>query len=252
MSLAIIIMSAMVVQWILVLLPVLFFICAKIYTHSIAAYRETTRIESLTKSPLLSFLAETCSGAPTIRAFGKQKEFIKENNKHLNNNILAITWQTGVTQWFSLRLDLVSIIILTFACAFCIVYRSTVNPVFLAMLLSNILILQDYILWTVKVYAMLESRMVNVDRCLKMLDIPQEETAAQEDKKNFFEMRPDWPESGRVEFENVYLKYRPTTEVVLKDLSFEVKPGEKIGIVGRTGAGKSTICLSLHRIMEIA
>ncbi len=65
-------------------------------------------------------------------------------------------------------------------------------------------------------------------------------------------MRPNWPESGRVEFENVYLKYRPTTEVVLKDLSFEVKPGEKIGIVGRTGAGKSTICLSLHRIMEIA
>ena len=94
--------------------------------------------------------------------------------------------------------------------------------------------------------------MVNVDRCLKVLEIPQEETAAQEDKKNFFEMRPDWPESGRIEFENVYLKYRPTTEVVLKDLSFEVKPGENIGIVGRTGAGKSTICLSLHRIMEIA
>lgn len=65
-------------------------------------------------------------------------------------------------------------------------------------------------------------------------------------------MRPDWPESGRVEFENVFLKYRPTTEYILKDLSFEVKPGEKIGIVGRTGAGKSTICLSLHRIMEIA
>ena len=92
MSLSIIIMSAIVVQWILILLPILFYICAKIYKHSINAYRETTRIESLTKSPLLSFLAETCSGAPTIRAFGKQKEFIKENNKHLNHNILAITW----------------------------------------------------------------------------------------------------------------------------------------------------------------
>ena len=55
-----------------------------------------------------------------------------------------------------------------------------------------------------------------------------------------------------MEFEHVFLKYRPTTETVLKDLTFEVKPGEKVGIVGRTGAGKSTICLSLHRIMEIA
>ena len=94
--------------------------------------------------------------------------------------------------------------------------------------------------------------MVNVDRCLKVLEIPQEKNEPTEEKKNFFSERPDWPESGRVEFENVYLKYRPTTEVVLKDLSFEVRPGEKIGIVGRTGAGKSTICLSLHRIMEIA
>ena len=101
-------------------------------------------------------------------------------------------------------------------------------------------------------YAMMEARMVNVDRCLKILEIPQENNKPTEDKDNFFEMRPDWPESGRVEFENVYLKYRPTTENILKDLSFEVKPGEKIGIVGRTGAGKSTICLSLHRIMEIA
>ena len=94
--------------------------------------------------------------------------------------------------------------------------------------------------------------MVNVDRCLKMLEIPQEINQPEEDKVVFFDFRPDWPEAGRIEFENVYLKYRPNTENILKDLSFEVKPGEKIGIVGRTGAGKSTICLSLHRIMEIS
>jgi len=97
MALTIIIMSVIVVQWILLILPVLLFISAKIYRHSINAYRETTRIESLTKSPLLSFLSESCMGAPTIRAFGKQSDFIKENYRLLNNNILAITWQTGVS-----------------------------------------------------------------------------------------------------------------------------------------------------------
>ena len=67
----------------------------------------------------------------------------------------------------------------------------------------------------------------------------------------FKEIEPDWPSLGAVEFKNVVLRYRPETEVVLKNLTFNVQPGEKIGVVGRTGAGKSTICLSMSRIVEI-
>ncbi len=73
-----------------------------------------------------------------------------------------------------------------------------------------------------------------------------------EDKKQFFMHRDFWPEEGKIQFDNVVLRYRPNTEVILKDLTFEVKPGEQIGVVGRTGAGKSTICLSLSRIVEYA
>jgi ABC-type multidrug transport system fused ATPase/permease subunit len=68
----------------------------------------------------------------------------------------------------------------------------------------------------------------------------------------FFKKRPEWPEKGGIVFDRVNLKYRPNTEIILKDLTFEVRPREKIGVVGRTGAGKSTICLSLSRIVEIA
>jgi ABC-type multidrug transport system fused ATPase/permease subunit len=64
--------------------------------------------------------------------------------------------------------------------------------------------------------------------------------------------RDQWPEEGKIVFDRVNLRYRPNTEIILRDLSFEVKPREKIGVVGRTGAGKSTICLSLSRIVEIA
>lgn len=94
--------------------------------------------------------------------------------------------------------------------------------------------------------------MVNVDRCLKMLDIPQENMEGSFDKRDFFLHRDTWPENGKIVYDKVNLKYRPNTEVILKDLSFEIKPCEKIGVVGRTGAGKSTICLSLSRIVEIA
>jgi ATP-binding cassette subfamily C (CFTR/MRP) protein 5 len=94
--------------------------------------------------------------------------------------------------------------------------------------------------------------MVNVDRCIKMLDIPQEHMRGTKAMRDFFDEREDWPERGRIVFDKVNLRYRPNTEVILRDLTFEVKPREKIGVVGRTGAGKSTICLSLSRIVEIA
>ena len=61
----------------------------------------------------------------------------------------------------------------------------------------------------------------------------------------------EWPEHGKVEFKNIALRYRPKTDLVLKDLSFTVEPGMKVGVVGRTGAGKSTICLALSRIVEL-
>lgn len=93
--------------------------------------------------------------------------------------------------------------------------------------------------------------MVRVDRCFKLLDIPQESTDVNVKAMRELEKRPEWPENGEIEFVDVNLKYRPNTEIVLRDLSFHVRSREKVGVVGRTGAGKSTICLSLSRIVEI-
>lgn len=85
-------MATIAVYWVALTLPILIFIAYKLYRHAINSYRETNRIESITKSPLLSYLAETHSGSSTIRAFGKKREFIEQNNKLLNNNILANQW----------------------------------------------------------------------------------------------------------------------------------------------------------------
>ena len=95
-----------------------------------------------------------------------------------------------------------------------------------------------------------QSAMVSADRCLKLLEVPQERLGDPEHRQ-ILQGRDQWPERGEIEFKNVSLKYRPDTETVLHDLSFKVRPGEKVGVVGRTGAGKSTICLSISRIVEI-
>ena len=206
----------------------------------------------MTKSPLLSFMGETFAGSSTIRAFKREQDFIQENNRQLNYNIKANRWVNSIQAWFSLRMDLISIVILSFSTVFCVLNHGSGNKIFFALLLSQILLLQDFILWTVKCFAYVEQRMVNVDRVLKMLDVPQESMEGTDEQKAFFMHRDQWPEEGRVVFNQVNLKYRPTTEVILRNLSFEVRPREKIGVVGRTGAGKSTICLFLSRIVEIA
>lgn len=93
--------------------------------------------------------------------------------------------------------------------------------------------------------------MVKSDRCMKLMEIPQENLKWGHGVDLIMKQRPNWPEEGYMEFKNVSLKYRPTTEIVLNRLSFKIQKGEKIGVVGRTGAGKSTICLAISRIVEI-
>ena len=99
-----------------------------------------------------------------------------------------------------------------------------------------------------KGFMSMQNNMVSAQRCINMLDILQEKVVEGADP---LAQRPDWPEQGSVEFKDVSLRYRPNTEIVLNNLSFKVQTGEKIGVVGRTGAGKSTICLSISRIVEL-
>ena len=153
--------------------------------------------------------------------------------------------------WFAIRVDLLSVCTMIAIASFCVLFRNSANPVMLAMLLSYSVVLQQYVISAIRMMMQIESRMVNAERCLSLLRIPQENTEGFLSLNVFKERNPDWPTQGAIEFKNVFLKYRPNTELVLNDLTFRAEAGERIGVVGRTGAGKSTICLSLSRIVEI-
>lgn len=142
-------------------------------------------------------------------------------------------------------MDLLSTLVIGGACGFCIYGRTKIDPVLLALLLRYILTLQTYSVWTLYCYGNVEQQMVSVQRFVNLKDVPQE--------SNSHEIEVDgiWPQRGQVEFKNVTLKYRPNTPAVLKKLTFVVEPGSKVGVVGRTGAGKSTVCISLSRIVEL-
>lgn len=169
---SIVLVAVIVVKWVVVLLPVLIYLVVKLYQHSIPSIRETTRVESNTKGPLLSYLGETFNGASTIRAFNKQSDFLTNKDYLLNNNIVASCMVNGAQAWFSMRIGWVSLVMLSFSTLFCVFYRSQDNQVFVALLFSYILLLNDFVLWTANCFGYVEQRMVNVDRCIKMLDIP--------------------------------------------------------------------------------
>ena len=143
-----------------------------------------------------------------------------------------------------MRLNLVSILTNIVSISFCIYYRNVAYPIKVGLLLVYLRELADNLIWFFWCLVDCEIGMINYKRCMKITEVCQERF------KEGQTPPPNWPTRGEVEFRDYTLRYRPETERVLKGLSFGIKAGEKIGIVGRTGAGKSTICLALCRVVE--
>ena len=214
----------------------------------------------LTKSPILNSIQESMNGASTIRVYGRTAEFIQNNNKLLDTHLKAVYVKEGVSTWFALRIDMLSILLMAVISLACVLLRedqdqtavekADMEPILLSILLSYVLNIQSTLVWVLKYYVQIESNMINAERCMKLATTIQEKDTIG-DKVAELTERPNWPEEGKLSFQGVTLRYRPTTEIALNQLSFTVKPREKIGIVGRTGAGKSTIGLALSRIVEL-
>lgn len=171
-TLSILIISIYVVWWVVFFVPVIFFLVYKVFIRSIAGVKDVTRVESVTKSPLLSFLGETINGASTIRAYEKVDGFIARNMELLNKNILAAMWCESVPLWFAIRVDLISVFMMLVVSIICVMYRTEGNAILLSLLLTYVMTLQQNVISIIRNLMGVEARMVNVDRCLKLMDIP--------------------------------------------------------------------------------
>ena len=217
---------------------------AWLFSYTIKAHKDTYIVEAASWSQFLLHYQESFDGATVIRAYRRENEFLDIGNRLLNQITLANQVATGVFGWYSLRIDMLALGLLTTGCAFFIFMRDTVHPVLLGLMLQYLLNLQFYLKSCMTRYGEFDRKMVSIQRLTDLENIPREASGQPGSHR--------WPRRGKVKFINARLKYRPSTPLVLKDLIFVVEPGMKVSIVGRTGAGKSTIALALARIVELS
>lgn len=150
------VVAVFAVRWIGLILPLVLFVAFLLVKKAIPSIRETVRISSMTKSPLLSYLGETINGSSTIRAFDRSAEFIHGNNVLLNNNILSMQMQTGVQGWFAIRVDILAISLMLTIALVCILAREQAEPVLLSMLLVYMLQIQSTMAIFLRMFMMIQ------------------------------------------------------------------------------------------------
>ncbi|KAI5074572.1 hypothetical protein GOP47_0010533 [Adiantum capillus-veneris] len=215
----------------------------------ITSSREITRLDSITKAPLIYHFSETVAGIETIRCFRKEEAFAKQNLDRTNTNMKMDFHNNTANEWLGLRLESMGTAVLcTTAFLLVALPSSTVQPETVGLALSYALSLNSGLFWTVWLSCTIENKMVSVERIRQFTTIPSEAALTIADCLPSL----SWPHKGKIDSIRLKLRYRPSTPLVLKGVNFTIEGGEKVGVVGRTGSGKSTLILALFRLVEPA
>uniref|UniRef100_A0A8C0VFR0 Multidrug resistance-associated protein 1 n=1 Tax=Cyanistes caeruleus TaxID=156563 RepID=A0A8C0VFR0_CYACU len=214
----------------------------------VATSRQLKRLESVSRSPVYSHFNETLLGVSVIRAFEEQKRFIKQNDMKVDENQKAYYPSIIANRWLAVRLEYVGNCIVLFAALFAVIARSKLSPGLVGLSVSYSLQITAYLNWLVRMSSDLENNVVAVERVKEYSEMEKEAEWRIEQTAP----ASSWPEEGKVEFRGYGLRYRDDLDLVLKNINVTINGGEKIGIVGRTGAGKSSLTLGLFRINEAA
>ncbi|KAF9151749.1 hypothetical protein BG015_006269 [Linnemannia schmuckeri] len=243
-TLAIVIFSTPAFIFIVPFIAAGFYIISDYYLWAV---RSLKRFNSVSASPIYQHFDETLHGVTTIRAMSIQERFIDENAKRTNYNANAYVSYSFCNRWVDVRLQWLSATIVLSIALFGVFGRYTIDASVLGLSMSFAMGITDCVMWLCRDFSEWQSHLIAIERVQEYTD---KHTEAPELTSKLV---PDlWPAQGRIVFTNYSTRYREGLDLVLKHLSFEIKPQEKIGIVGRTGAGKSSLTLALFRIVEAA
>ncbi|KAI9845483.1 MAG: hypothetical protein M1837_004821 [Sclerophora amabilis] len=237
---------AMIVSFAIALGPLfVFFVFAASFYRSSA--REVKRHEAVLRSVVFSRFGEALSGTACIRAYGLQDNFVKTLRSALDDMDSAYFLTFSNQRWLSVRLDLIGNLLVLTTGVLVVTSRFDVSPSISGLVLSYILSIVQMLQFTVRQLAEVENAMNATERIHYYGTQLEEEAPAQ-----LGGVPKSWPDRGEIVFDNVQMRYRENLPLVLQGLKMHVQGGERIGIVGRTGAGKSSIMSALFRMVELS
>ena len=245
----IIVITSATPMFITVLVPIgiLYILVTKLY---MTTARQVKRLESICKSPIYAHFSESLTGAVSIRAYRQQERFISESQDKVQTNVNCSYLSLSCNRWLTVRLEFLGNLIIVFSSIFAILAKDELSPGVAGLSISYAFNIILSLNWMLIQYSNLEMDAVALERIMEYMDGPEE---AEWDSPLMDSQLPKgWPNQGDIIFEDYQARYREELDLVLNHMNMNIKDGEKIGICGRTGAGKSSLTLALFRIIEPA
>nr|XP_036575809.1 ABC multidrug transporter [Colletotrichum truncatum]KAF6782442.1 ABC multidrug transporter [Colletotrichum truncatum] len=210
--------------------------------------RQMRHLDLESKSPLYTHFTETLNGVVTIRAFGWQREFVKEQLRLLDISQRPYYLLFCIQRWLAIMLDLFVAVIATVLVAFAVKLTNTTSGGAIGLSMVSLMGLNSSLSRLISSWTNLETSLGAIARLRDFVrDTPQEDGV---DTQRLPPVPQGWPSSGAIDFKSIDARYKTDDENVLRELSLSIKPGQKVGICGRTGSGKTSLLLTLLRLLE--
>ncbi|XP_072959898.1 ABC transporter C family member 8-like [Typha angustifolia] len=246
--LIIIVMATVTWQVLIVAVPVTI-VMLYIQGYYVASARELVRINGTTKAPVMNYAAESMLGVVSIRAFAVTERFIRTNLQLIDTDAKLFLHTIAALEWVLLRVEALQILtVLISALSLIFLPQGVITSGFAGLCLSYALTLSSAQSFLTRYYSTLENYIISVERIKQFMHIPSEPPATIPESRP----PPSWPSEGRIDLQDLKVKYRQNAPLVLKGITCTFMGGNKIGVVGRTGSGKSTLISSLFRLIDPA
>ncbi|XP_072539979.1 ATP-binding cassette sub-family C member 4 isoform X2 [Salminus brasiliensis] len=237
--------AASVIPWILIPVLPLLIVFLFLRRYFLQTSRDVKRLESTTRSPVFSHLSSSLQGLWTIRAFKAEERFQQTFDAHQDLHSEAWFLFLTTSRWFAVRLDGICSIFVTITAFGCLLLRHNLEAGAVGLALSYAVTLMGMFQWGVRQSAEVENMMTSVERVVEYTELENEAPWETQIRPP-----PEWPSQGLITFDCVNFAYSSDGPVVLQNMTTMFRPKEKVGIVGRTGAGKSSLISALFRLAE--